>query len=77
MGARGSGMFWHVVLTYGGIVMFVVMGQEVHVTSSLGTVIGLSETSASGKPYAAFRGIPYAKPPTGNRRFMVCPPFLS
>ncbi|CAG0887246.1 unnamed protein product [Darwinula stevensoni] len=70
MGARGSGMFWFAIFTWGGMVMFDVMGQKVLVTSPLGTVIGLSEKSVGGKPYAAFRGIPYAKPPTGSRRFM-------
>lgn len=42
------------------------------VETSDGTVIGrLEETIRLKKPFYAFRGIPYAKPPTGERRFKV------
>lgn len=42
------------------------------VETSDGTVIGrLEETIRLKKPFYAFRGIPYAKPPIGERRFKV------
>ncbi|XP_043268660.1 juvenile hormone esterase-like isoform X2 [Venturia canescens] len=34
-----------------------------------GQLRGVSEKSIYGKPYAAFKGIPYAKPPVGELRF--------
>lgn len=38
-----------------------------------GSIRGLEEkTIIDGKKFYSFRGIPYAKPPTGERRFKVC-----
>lgn len=42
------------------------------VETNYGAVRGfLKKTLLNGKPYYAFRGIPYAKPPIGERRFKV------
>lgn len=42
------------------------------VTSSKGKIKGIvSVTSRDRKPYSAFMGIPFAKPPVGNLRFKV------
>ena len=38
---------------------------------SLGQVRGSLMTSAGGRQFLAFRGIPYAKPPIENLRFKV------
>ena len=38
---------------------------------SLGQIRGSQMTSASGKNFHAFRGIPYAEPPIGDLRFRV------
>ncbi len=38
---------------------------------SLGQVRGSHMTSAGGRQFFAFRGVPYAKPPIGNLRFKV------
>lgn len=37
----------------------------------LGTIKGYYKESYEGKKYEAYEGIPYAKPPVGNRRFQV------
>lgn len=43
-----------------------------NVSTSSGEVIGrLEESIRYKKPFYAFRGIPYAKPPIGSRRFKV------
>lgn len=42
------------------------------VRTNKGRVLGRALlTVQSGKEYIAFKGIPYAKPPTGRRRFKV------
>lgn len=41
------------------------------VLTSLGPILGTYEKSYHGRKYAAFRGVPYAKPPIGSRRFEV------
>lgn len=41
------------------------------VTIGQGTLRGKYETSANGRNYAAFLGIPYAQPPVGKQRFKV------
>lgn len=47
-----------------------------NVTTDSGQVIGrLEETIRLKKPFYAFRGIPYAKPPVGSLRFKVSPRF--
>ena len=38
-----------------------------------GALRGTYLTSASGRIFAAFQGIPYARPPTGKHRFKVFP----
>ncbi|KAI8193359.1 Lipase 4 [Colletotrichum sp. SAR 10_65] len=49
------------------------MGSKVEdrpsVTIAQGTVVGTVVTEAIPRPVEAFRGIPYAQPPTGDRRF--------
>lgn len=39
--------------------------------TTYGNVRGSIMKSRNGKPFAAFRGIPYAKPPVGSLRFAV------
>lgn len=38
---------------------------------TLGSVLGSQMSSASGRNFFAFRGIPYGQPPVGNLRFKV------
>lgn len=45
--------------------------EDVVVQTKLGRVKGLSMKTALGKTILAFRGIYYAKPPTGQLRFKV------
>jgi len=40
------------------------------ITTQLGQVQGVTQTSNTGKTYYSFRGIPFAQPPTGNLRLM-------
>jgi hypothetical protein len=44
-------------------------GPSVHVQQ--GTLMGTYLTSRYGRKFAAFQGIPYAQPPTGDFRFKV------
>ncbi|RZC33123.1 venom carboxylesterase-6-like [Asbolus verrucosus] len=44
------------------------------ITTPLGKVRGYWKTSAKGEKFAAFEGIPYAKPPIGKRRFEAAEP---
>ena len=41
------------------------------VTTRIGQIRGWQLKSSQGRPFLAFRGIPYAKPPTGDLRFRV------
>lgn len=41
------------------------------VETSLGGIRGSYQTSYSGKTFAAFEGVPYARPPIGSLRFEV------
>jgi carboxylesterase type B len=41
------------------------------VTTSLGKIRGYFKTSHDGRKFSAFEGVPFAKPPIGNRRFEV------
>ncbi|XP_017772303.1 PREDICTED: venom carboxylesterase-6-like [Nicrophorus vespilloides] len=61
------------ILLYVVLSIFVVIHGENSpiVQTGHGPVIGLSETSRSGKNFYSFRKIPYAKPPLGNLRFKV------
>jgi hypothetical protein len=45
------------------------LGPLVHVEQ--GAIRGTYLTSAGGRKFAAFEGIPYARPPTGKHRFKV------
>ncbi|CAH2002355.1 unnamed protein product [Acanthoscelides obtectus] len=47
------------------------------VETKLGKVEGTWRTSFDGRKYAAFEGVPYAKPPTGDRRFKEPQPIES
>lgn len=41
------------------------------VTIPLGKIEGYQTKTVNGREYIAFEGIPYAQPPTGQRRFAV------
>lgn len=41
------------------------------VKTTLGAIRGYYKTSHDGRKFAAFEGIPFAKPPIGDRRFEV------
>jgi hypothetical protein len=45
------------------------LGPLVHVEQ--GAIRGKYVTPAGGRKFAAFEGIPYARPPTGKHRFKV------
>lgn len=46
--------------------------NELRITLTNGNkLVGRSLRSHNGRPIKAFMGIPYAKPPIGNRRFQV------
>jgi hypothetical protein len=45
------------------------LGPLIHVEQ--GALRGKYLTSAGGRIFAAFQGIPYARPPTGKHRFKV------
>ena len=44
-------------------------GQKVTVETSSGRVVGVKEKTVDGIKLSVFRGIPYAQPPVGKRRF--------
>lgn len=46
-------------------------GKKPKVLTRSGLVTGIYEKSYHGRPYAAYKGIPYAEPPTGSKRFEV------
>lgn len=46
-----------------------VLASQPEVVLQQGTLKGLWTNSLGGRPYAAFYGIPYAKPPVGKHRF--------
>ncbi|XP_043273322.1 uncharacterized protein [Venturia canescens] len=45
------------------------VGDNIYVKTSLGGIKGQYKYSEHGRPYYAFEGIPYAKPPVGELRF--------
>lgn len=49
----------------------VALGQEPQVTTSQGTMKGKVLKSRDGREFFSFTSIPYAKPPVGERRFMI------
>ena len=51
-------------------------GPELLVSTTLGTLSGSHLTSRSGRTFAAFRGVPYAKPPVADLRFKVHRPII-
>ncbi|CAH1407436.1 unnamed protein product [Nezara viridula] len=48
-----------------------VLGENPQVTTSYGTMKGQVLKSRDGKDFFSFTSIPYAKPPVGERRFMI------
>lgn len=44
---------------------------KVRMCTTTGPVCGLLRQADDDVAYASFRGVPYAKPPTKDRRFMV------
>lgn len=59
-----------VLMTFGAIT-FLCEDSNPTAETSLGQIRGSYLTSASGRKFAAFRGIPYAQPPLGSLRFKV------
>ncbi|XP_049791543.1 acetylcholinesterase-like [Schistocerca nitens] len=47
------------------------LAQDVYVTVEQGTLRGAVVSSALGTQYASFKGVPYARPPTGELRFQA------
>ena len=52
----------------------VTSSATVTIPTPLGQVTGATDTSYSGVEFLAFQGIPYAKPPLGQRRFALPEP---
>lgn len=56
-------------------VVFLAFSTMVHCQEELelknGKIKGIIRTSRDGRPYYSYTGIPYAKPPVGERRFKV------
>lgn len=68
---------WHFKYSY-MLILISVIGvsragsSEIHVTTNIGPLIGISETvefMGAKKGITRFLGVPYAEPPTGSRRF--------
>ncbi|KAJ3646354.1 hypothetical protein Zmor_023944 [Zophobas morio] len=55
----------HVVL----ILNYVIISQNVQISTPLGKILGTTLTTRLGKTIYAFRGIRYAKPPVNELRF--------
>lgn len=51
------------------VVAMTTLSAATIVDTPFGQLRGLVKTAANGKPYLAFLGIPYAKPPVGDLRF--------
>lgn len=45
--------------------------DELEVETALGKIRGSYKVSYGGRIFAAFEGVPYAKPPIGKLRFQV------
>lgn len=45
--------------------------EPINVCIEQGLLRGKTDTDLNGRPYFAFLGIPYAKPPIANLRFKV------
>lgn len=45
--------------------------DSVKIKTPLGNIKGFYKKSENGRRYAAFQGVPYALPPTGELRFEV------
>jgi len=61
----------HITLVCSVAVLHYVEADRPRVETSLGQVEGVWQTSGKGLKYAAFMGIPYAKPPINELRFEV------
>jgi hypothetical protein len=59
------------LLFYSAFLMNSAQADRPLVNTTLGKVEGVWHTSEKGVKYAAFMGIPYAKPPIGKLRFEV------
>lgn len=75
------GYFWcFSILVAALIVFYQVESVQVTINTRLGTLVGKSEDvefMAEKKPVSRFLGVPYAKPPVGERRFKRPEPFGS
>ncbi|XP_014275655.1 juvenile hormone esterase [Halyomorpha halys] len=60
-----------IVLLCAVAVGHLVVGQSPYVVTSQGTMRGKVLSSRDGRDYFSFTKIPYAKPPVGERRFMI------
>lgn len=47
------------------------MQKKVQLDVSQGRIVGVENALPNGKPFFAFKGIPYAQPPIGELRFVV------
>jgi carboxylesterase type B len=62
---------WLVLEIMAALALSYVRAERPLVTTTLGELEGVWQTSAKGLQYAAFMGIPYAQPPVGDLRFEV------
>jgi len=61
----------HIIFVFSVAFLQYVEADRPLVETKLGKVEGVWQTSAKGLKYAAFMGIPYAKPPVGDLRLEV------